>query len=127
VCPAGRLRAGRKDGRSHLFLGEKIMSIDIKHFLILSGILFSIGVYGILARRNIVGVLMSIELMFNAVGINFVAFNRYVHAGELWGQGFTLFIIALAAAEAVVGLALVLSISRNSKTILVEKMNILKG
>jgi NADH:ubiquinone oxidoreductase subunit K len=103
------------------------MSIDIKHFLILSGILFSIGVYGILARRNIVGVLMSIELMFNAVGINFVAFNRYVHAGELWGQGFTLFIIALAAAEAVVGLALVLSISRNSKTILVEKMNILKG
>ena len=70
---------------------------------------------------------MSIELLFNAVGINFVAINRYLHPNELWGQGFTLFIIALAAAEAVVGLALVLAIYRGSKTILLEKMNILQG
>jgi len=103
------------------------MIIGPKHFLILSAVLFAIGVLGILSRRNIVGLLMSIELMFNAVGINFVAFNRYVHPEALWGQGFTLFVIALAAAEAVVGLALVLTIYRGSKTILVERMNILRG
>ena len=101
--------------------------IGLQHFLILGALLFAIGIYGILARRNIVGVLMSIELLFNAVGINFVAFNRFLYPEKLWGQGFTLFIIALAAAEAVVGLALVLTISRTYKTILVEKMNLLKG
>ena len=101
--------------------------IGPKHFLVLAAILFAIGVYGILARRNIVGVLMSVELLFNAAGINFVAFNRYLHPGELWGQGFTLFVIALAAAEAVVGLALVLAIYRGTKTVLVERFNLLKG
>lgn len=103
------------------------MIIGPKHFLILSALMFAIGVLGILSRRNVVGVLMSIELMFNAVGINFVAFNRYVHPEGVWGQGVTLFIIALAAAEAVVGLALVLSIYRGAKTILLERMNILRG
>ncbi len=101
--------------------------IGPKHFLVLAAILFAIGIFGILSRRNIVGVLMSIELLFNAVGINFVAFNRYLYPDALWGQGFTLFVIALAAAEAVVGLALVLAIYRNSKTILLERMNILQG
>ena len=101
--------------------------IGPKHFLILSALLFAIGLFGILSRRNIVGVLMSIELLFNAVGINFVAINRYLYPNELWGQGFTLFVIALAAAEAVVGLALVLAIFRGTKTILLEKMNILQG
>lgn len=101
--------------------------IGIKHFLFVGAVLFAIGIYGVLARRNIVGILMSIEILFNAVGINFVAFNRYLHPEALWGQGFTLFVIALAAAEAVVGLALVLSIYRNSKTILVEQMNLLQG
>ena len=101
--------------------------IGLKHFLILGAVLFAIGLYGVLARRNILGILMSVEILFNAVGINFVAFNRYLHPDQVWGQGFTLFIIALAAAEAVVGLALVLSIYRNSKTVLVERLNILKG
>ena len=101
--------------------------IGPQHFLVVGAVLFAVGVYGVLARRNMVGVLMSIELLFNAVGINFVAFNRYVHPDQLWGQGFTLFIIALAAAEAVVGLALVLTIYRNSKTVLVERLNLLKG
>lgn len=104
-----------------------MIPIGIKHYLILSGLLFSAGLFGILTRRNTLGILMSIELIFNAAGINFVAFNRYLHNGELWGQGFTLFIVGLAAAEAVVGLALVLVIYRNSKTILIEKMDILKG
>lgn len=101
--------------------------IGPKHFLMVAAILFAIGVYGVLARRNIIGVLMSIELLFNAVGLNFVAFNRYLHTAELWGQGFTLFIIALAAAEAVVGLALVLAVYRGTKTILLERMNLLQG
>lgn len=101
--------------------------IGLKHYLILSAILFAIGVYGVLARRNALGILMSIELMFNAVGINFVAFNRYLYPQMLWGQGFTLFVIALAAAEAVVGLALVLAIVRDTKTVFVEKYNLLKG
>lgn len=101
--------------------------IGPKHFLILGACLFAIGIFGVLSRRNIVGILMSIELLFNAVGINFVAFNRYLHPEALWGQGFTLFVIALAAAEAVVGLALVLAIYRGTKTVLVERMNILQG
>lgn len=101
--------------------------IGPKHFLILSGILFAIGLYGVLARRNILGILMAIELMFNAAAINLVAFNRYTHHQSLWGQGVTLFIIALAAAEAVVGLALVLAIYRRAKTVLVENLNILHG
>ena len=101
--------------------------IGPKHFLVLSAVLFAIGVLGVLSRRNIVGILMSIELMFNAAGINFVVFNRYLHGTALWGQGFTLFIIALAAEEAVVGLALVLTIYRGSQTVLVERMNILRG
>jgi len=101
--------------------------IGLKHYLFLGGILFSIGLFGVLSRRNIVGILMSIEILFNAVGINFVAFNRFTHPGIPWGHGFTLFVIGLAAAEAVVGLALVLAIYRNSRTVLVEKLNLLQG
>lgn len=103
------------------------MIIGPKHFLVLGAVLFAIGLYGILSRRNVVGILMSIEILFNAVGINFVAFNRYLHPVGAWGQGITLFVIALAAAEAVVGLALVLSIYRGTSSVLVEKMNILRG
>ncbi|MCB4756137.1 MAG: NADH-quinone oxidoreductase subunit NuoK [Elusimicrobia bacterium] len=101
--------------------------IGLSHFLIVGAVLFAIGLFGVLARRNILGILMAVELMFNAAGINFVAFNRYLHPEALWGQGFTLFIIALAAAEAVVGLALVLVIYRTSKTVLAERINILRG
>jgi NADH:ubiquinone oxidoreductase subunit K len=104
-----------------------MMMVGAKHFLVIGAILFGIGLYGVIARRNIVGLLMSIEILFNAVGINFAAFNRYLYPDQVWGQGFTLFIIALAAAEAVVGLALVLTIYRGSKTVLTENMNLLKG
>lgn len=101
--------------------------IGLSHFLMVSAILFAVGLYGILARRNMVAILMSIELMFNAAALNFVAFNRYLYPQLLWGHGFTLFIIALAAAEAVVGLALVLAIYRGSKTVIADRLNILKG
>lgn len=101
--------------------------ITPKHFLIVSAILFGIGLYGVIARRNMVGILMSVELLFNAAALNFVVFNHALYPDRLWGQGFAVFIIALAAAEAVVGLALVLAIYRGSKTVLMEKLNILKG
>ena len=81
--------------------------------LIVSAIVFSIGAYGVLTSRNILRILMSVELMFNAANIALVAFNHYLHPGNVWGQGFVLFVIAIAAAEAVVGLSLVLAIYRN--------------
>lgn len=96
-------------------------------YLLVSAVLFSVGMFGALARRNVLGILIGIELMFNAANINFVAFNRYLHPGQPWGQGFALFIIALAAAEAVIGLALVLAVHRNFKTVLSENLTILKG
>lgn len=101
--------------------------MTLYHFLALSAILFSIGLFGVLSRRNILGILMSMELMFNAANINLVAFNHYHHPGVVWGQGFALFVITLAAAEAVVGLSLVLAIYRNIKSVYAEKLNILHG
>lgn len=101
--------------------------IGLYHYLVVGAILLSIGIYGILTRRNIIGILMSIELIFNAANINLVAFNHFCHGNRLWGQGFAIFVITIAAAEAVVGLSLVLAIYRNLKTVYVEKMNILKG
>lgn len=101
--------------------------IGLTSYLLVGAALFGVGLFGALSRRNILGVLIGIELMFNAANINFVAFNRYLHPGQPWGQGFAVFVIALAAAEAVVGLALVLSIYRNFKSVLVENLTLLKG
>jgi NADH-quinone oxidoreductase subunit K len=101
--------------------------VSLTSYLLVGAALFGIGLFGALARRNILGVLIGIELMFNAANINFVAFNRYLHPGQPWGQGFAVFIIALAAAEAVVGLALVLAIFRNFKSVLAENLDLLKG
>ena len=101
--------------------------MTLYHFLALSAVLFAIGVYGVLTRRNILGIFMSIELMFNAANLNLVAFNHFLHPGNVWGQGFVLFVITLAAAEAVVGLSLVLAIYRNLHSVYTEEMNILHG
>jgi len=101
--------------------------MTLYHALALSAIIFSIGIYGVLTRRNILGILMSIELMFNASNIALVAFNHYRHPGTLWGQGFVIFVITIAAAEAVVGLSLVLAIYRNLKSVYTENMNLLHG
>ncbi|MCL4115048.1 UNVERIFIED_CONTAM: hypothetical protein GTU68_008291 [Idotea baltica] len=95
-------------------------------FLILSSILFCIGVYGVLARRNAVLVLMSIELILNAVNINLIAFGAF-NGAAIPGEVFALFIIAVAAAEVGVGLALVLTIYRNSKSIDLHQVDLLKG
>ena len=102
----------------------------LNQFLFLAAILFCIGVYGVLARKNGVLVLMSIELILNAVNINLVAFGAYWHANDisnLTGQVFALFVIAVAAAEVGVGLALVLLIYRNRQSIDIDDVDMLKG
>ena len=98
----------------------------LAHYLILAAILFSLGIFGLLTRRNAIGVLMSIELMFNSVNINFVAFSRYLTPQYLSGQVFSIFIITIAAAEAAVGLAIVMLIYRNFRGIEVDKIDYMK-
>lgn len=100
--------------------------IPQSHFLVLSASLFSIGIFGILTRRNAIGLLMSIELILNAANINLITFNKFLGSPDGLGQIFALFVIAIAAASAVVGLALVISIYRTAKTILVNKMDLMK-
>ncbi|MGH7442333.1 MAG: NADH-quinone oxidoreductase subunit NuoK [bacterium] len=104
-----------------------IPDIGLAHFLLLSAALFCVGLYGVLTRRNVVSVLMSLELMFNAANLNFVAFNDYLHPGALSGQMVVLFTITIAAAEATVGLALVVSIFRARRSVLLEHVDLLKG
>lgn len=101
--------------------------MTLSHYLALSGILFTLGLFGVLTRRNVIGILMSIELMLNAANINFAAFNRFLYPGQHIGQLTVIFIITLAAAEVVVGLALVMAIYKNIKSVYVENYNILKG
>ncbi len=94
-------------------------------FLILSAALFCLGIYGVLARRNAVLILMSVELMVNAVTINLVAFGAFL--GTITGQIFALFVITLAAAEVGIGLAIVLLIFRNRVSVNVDEVDMLKG
>lgn len=96
-------------------------------YLLVGAGLFCIGVYGVLARRNAVAILMSIELMLTAVNINLVAFWRYVTPQNMSGQAFTAFVFVVAAAEAAVGLAIIISIYRNRRSVIVEEVNLLRG
>ncbi|MDH3890826.1 MAG: NADH-quinone oxidoreductase subunit NuoK [candidate division Zixibacteria bacterium] len=96
------------------------------YYLALAAVLFAIGLFGVLTRRNVIGILMSLELMFNAANINFVAFNKFVATDALVGQMFALFIVVVAAAEAVVGLAIVLLIYRNWRGIGMDNLNVMK-
>ena len=102
------------------------MNIGLEHYLVLSTALFAIGLYGALAKRNAIIILMSIELMLNAVNIAMVAFSRYIVPALLTGQIFAIFIIVVAAAEATVGLAIVIGIYRNRETIDVTEVNLMK-
>ena len=100
--------------------------IGLEHYLIVAATLFVIGIFGIfLNRKNIIILLMSIELMLLAVNINLVAFSTYV--GDLTGQVFTLFVLTVAAAEAAIGLAILVCFFRNRGTIDVEDVNVMKG
>ena len=103
------------------------MTISLEHYLILSAVLFSIGLYGALARRNSVAVLMGIELMLNAVNVNVLAFWRYLTPGQMNGQVFAVILLAVAAAETAVGLALIISIYRLRRTVLPEETDLLRG
>lgn len=103
------------------------MSIQLEHYLVVGGVLFAIGLYLALAKRNFVGVLMGIELMFNAVNLTLVAFSRFVESAEpLAGQVFVVFVITVAAAEAAVALALAVLVYRLRETIDVDRIDLLK-
>ncbi len=102
------------------------MQIELGHYLILAGTLFTIGVFGIfLNRKNVIILLMSVELMLLAVNINFVAFSAYMN--DMFGQIFTLFILTVAAAEAAIGLAILVVFFRSKGSINVEDINSMKG
>lgn len=103
-----------------------MFEVGLPHYVLLATILFSIGLYGVIASRNVIRVLMSLELMLNAVNINMVAFNNYVRPDDLSGQVFAIFILTVSAAEAAVGLAIVIALFRNRKTVDMEKFNLLK-
>ena len=102
------------------------MIIPLEHFLVFAAILFVIGLCGTLVRRNIVGILMSIELMLNAVNINLVAFSKSTSIAPETGQIFAVFVIALAAAAVAVGLAIVIALYRVRKSVLADNINLLK-
>src|SRR4051795_370301 len=103
---------------------------DLSKFLIIGALLFTIGVAGVLTRRNIIVIFMSIELILNAANLNFIAFSRYLqeqgNLNAVAGQVFTVFIIVVAAAEAAIGLGLVIALYRNRETIFVDKIDLLK-
>ncbi len=102
------------------------MTVPLSWYLIFATALFSIGFFVVLVRRNAIAVLMGVELMLNAVNINLVAFWRYLTPADLSGQIFVVFVFAVAAAEAAVGLALMISIYRTRKSINVDELNELK-
>ena len=102
------------------------MSVGLEHYLILAAVLFSIGLYGALAKRNAIIILMCIELMLNAVNIAMVAFSRYIVPLQLTGQIFVIFIMVVAAAEVAVGLAIIIAIYRHRETIDTTKIDLMK-
>ena len=101
--------------------------INLEHFLVLSAILFCIGLWGALSKRNIVAILMCIEIMFNGANISFIAFSRYNSPTLLTGHVFAIFVIAVAAAEVALGLAIVVAVFRSRQTVEVGDVGALKG
>ncbi len=111
-------------------ISQGLQHPDLSKFLVIGALLFTIGVAGVLTRRNIIIIFMSIELILNAANLNFIAFSRYLQdAGNMnavAGQIFTVFIIVVAAAEAAIGLGIVIALYRNRETIFVDKIDLLK-
>ena len=100
--------------------------IPLQYFLILATVMFFVGVYGFLTRRNLITILMSVELILNSVNINFLAFNRYLFPDRMEGLFFSLFVIAVAASEAAVAIAIIINIYRRFTTINVEDVHEMK-
>jgi NADH:ubiquinone oxidoreductase subunit K len=111
-------------------MADRIQHPDLSRFLFVGALLFIIGVAGVLTRRNIIVIFMSIELILNAANLNFIAFSRYLQstgsANAYAGQIFTVFIIVVAAAEAAIGLGIVIALYRNKETILLDEIDLLK-
>ncbi len=111
-------------------IAQGIQYPDLSKFLVIGALLFTVGVAGVLTRRNIIVIFMSIELILNAANLNFIAFARYYEAtggmNAVAGQVFTVFIIVVAAAEAAIGLGIVIALYRNRETIFVDKIDLLK-
>jgi len=103
-----------------------IVPVGLTHYLVLSAILFSIGIYGVLAKRNVVVMLMCIEIMLNAVNIALIAFSRYVVPVFLTGQIFAIFVMVVAAAEAAVAIAIIMAIYRSRDSVEVDKFDLMK-
>ncbi|MBR6105681.1 MAG: NADH-quinone oxidoreductase subunit NuoK [Paludibacteraceae bacterium] len=101
--------------------------IPVQFYLVISTLLFFIGVFGFIARKNLIGLLMSIELILNAVNINFVAFNRYLFPNQLEGYIYSLFIIVVAAAETAVAIAIIMNVYRRMGSETVKSINELKN
>jgi NADH-quinone oxidoreductase subunit K len=109
---------------------QKAQHPDLSKFLIIGALLFIIGVAGVLTRRNIIVIFMSIELILNAANLNFIAMSRYLqetgNVNAVAGQIFSVFVIVVAAAEAAIGLGIVIALYRNKETILIDEIDILK-
>jgi NADH-quinone oxidoreductase subunit K len=102
------------------------MSIPLSWYLILAAALFCIGLYGVLARKNAIAILLGVELMLNAVNINLTAFWRYRDPSQMAGQAFAVIVLAVAAAEVAVGLALIISVYRRRKTVVADEVDLMK-
>ncbi len=103
-----------------------MQAVGLQNYLVVAAGLFCVGAYGVLTRRNAVAILMAIELMLNAANINLIAFGRYGDPTLMAGQAFSIFVITVAAAEAAVGLAIVICVYRNIRHINVDDINLLK-
>ncbi|HEX8070452.1 MAG TPA: NADH-quinone oxidoreductase subunit NuoK [Pyrinomonadaceae bacterium] len=129
VALAFQQAGGGVSGRGQL-IWEGIKQPDLSKFLVIGALLFVVGVAGVLTRRNIIVIFMSVELILNAANLNFIAFARYLQdAGNpnaVAGQVFTVFIIVVAAAEAAIGLGIVIALYRNRETIFMDKIDLLK-
>ena len=127
--PASLLLLQEADSRFSL-MKESAFNPDLSKFLVIGALLFIIGVAGVLTRRNIIVIFMSIELILNAANLNFIAFSRYLHdtgsVNAAAGQIFTVFVIVVAAAEAAIGLGIVIALYRNKETIWVDEIDLLK-
>jgi NADH:ubiquinone oxidoreductase subunit K len=103
-----------------------MQGVPLLHILILSSALFFLGIFGFFTRRNLITMLMSVELILNSININFVAFNKYLYPHQLEGVFFTLFIITIAAAEVSLAIAIIINLYRKFKTIDIEDTNTMK-
>ncbi|MDX6695700.1 MAG: NADH-quinone oxidoreductase subunit [Blastocatellia bacterium] len=130
IIPALALLQQEATGSRSEIILNGIKHPDLSKFLVIGALLFIIGVAGVLTRRNILIIFMSIELIMNAANLNFIAFSRYLqdtgNLNAVAGQVFTVFIIVVAAAEAAIGLGIVIALYRNKETIWVDEIDILK-